>query len=454
MRIKIIFSLLLIALMYTPKISAECTTDCNGEWIDPYAQSPQELAYIVETVQTWKINYKYRECSDGNGGTYKEFKLESLELLSGTATGTTETLMRKALERLLWMSPSLFTNCTGSNGWNVTVVTDCCWKTNTSSGDKREICSTSTCCKYTYNVRPTSDGGLEVNSTTASGGNCTLPNSCAAYSGCNNVCSYGQIPSNTRITPDDNSCNPCNLPFVPDSKNKVEFKENLKDVKAYYSYLTCNDTLYVTVSEITSDTNLTKDIVKKALGKSIRAALLANTGTTTIKLVIPSCWIKFTDKKATKPCSYTDCCTYYYKVQIFGSSISVITSRFESSAVSCNDQCVLLCDEFYEYEAQDYLPKAKSNSLDTEININDKLLVKPNPSTGLSTIEIESESMGRLTLKLLDLQGREVQKIDRFKSGKSLSLQLDGTNLAQGTYTLQLIIENQVIATTNLIIQK
>jgi len=275
------------------------------------------------------------------------------------------------------------------------------------------------------------------------------------------VCSYGQIPSNTRITPDDNSCNPCNLPFVPDSKNKVNHTTpSSNKISAYYSYLTCNDTLYVSLSEIYySQRPLTPVDFKFILGKAIRAALAANPGLpnpSTIKVVIPSCWTDFNNGTVSIPCSYTDCCTFNYTLYTTGTLIYVSASSYVQNSVTCGTDCISICGSNYLIGAGDYLAKVKTleNNTESENNLSNKLLVKPNPSTGLSTIEIESESMGRLTLKLLDLQGREVQKIDRFKSGKSLSLQLDGTNLAQGTYTLQLIIENQVIATTNLIIQK
>lgn len=467
MKIKIFLSMLLLAVMFTAKLNADnCTPLCSGDWIDPYAQTPPELAYIVESGQVWKINYKYRECDNGMGGTYKEIKLESLTLLSGTATGTTQALMLKAAKKLLWMSPDLFTNATGSGGWDVRISTDCCWKThqtviNNVTHETREMCTTQTCCKYTYHVQPVSNGSFEVTSTTAGTSNCTLPSDCAGASGCNNICGYGYIPSNTNITPEGNACNPCEDTFIPNPNNKVEFTNvNSSKIKAYYSYLTCNDTLYVTLTEIDYTSGIVDpDDIKTAIGKSIKAAVLANTwlpSNCTIKVMLPTCWkTLLPGENATKPCDYTTCCTFFYNISISGTSVTVNSSSVIGNTILCTtyDDCFNLCNEDYQV-GDGLLTKFGNKTIETEFNLNDKLLVKPNPTTGLSTIEIESESMGKLTLKLLDMQGREVQKIERLKSGKALSLQLDGTNLAQGTYTLQLVIENQIIATSNLIIQK
>jgi hypothetical protein len=72
------------------------------------------------------------------------------------------------------------------------------------------------------------------------------------------------------------------------------------------------------------------------------------------------------------------------------------------------------------------------------------MIIYPNPTSGLFTIELKNQLSGELTISILDLGGKEIMNIKTDKTSENFTKQIDLSVLSKGIYIVKTNINNRL----------
>jgi hypothetical protein len=116
------------------------------------------------------------------------------------------------------------------------------------------------------------------------------------------------------------------------------------------------------------------------------------------------------------------------------------------------------CEVFTYGEVEDYtvnIGSGKSNIASSSVNplnINVKAKIYPNPTNGITTLELLSDEMTSVSYKLIDLQGRTVLAKDDILVNGYQEEKIDVQNLKSGIYFM-MIYNNEINESYKLIVE-
>jgi hypothetical protein len=115
------------------------------------------------------------------------------------------------------------------------------------------------------------------------------------------------------------------------------------------------------------------------------------------------------------------------------------------------------------YSKKDFMPaypfynqpiKASITSINNTQKEKSSLTVYPNPVCKNMTVKLNSTYIGKVSINILDLQGRTIKKIDELKSDLILSKNIDVANLKMGEYIVCIQSTNKISSETKFIISR
>ena len=171
----------------------------------------------------------------------------------------------------------------------------------------------------------------------------------------------------------------------------------------------------------------------------------------TLYLKLKSCWQTMDYGQATKPCDDAECCYLRVEFQAPFFDIPVVTTSRPSQ--TCTTPCFSVCEELY-----DSLNNKKFFNLKPIFDENNEkgkvgLNIVPNPSSGLTNIELLTMVNGEVTIEILTTNGSKIATRKFTKSSDVGIYNLNTKTFANGVYFIKISMDGVNLTTKKLIIQ-
>lgn len=104
----------------------------------------------------------------------------------------------------------------------------------------------------------------------------------------------------------------------------------------------------------------------------------------------------------------------------------------------------VFASEVCEGEDSDVLVLTVDNCTGVDEQLaHDRIMISPNPTTGIFTLEVNGDARSNIQWKLIDTQGKLLKKSERKAHKSNLRSTIDATDLDAGTYFLNVILDGQ-----------
>ena len=443
------------------------------------------------------IFFKIRKCYC-DGDTINEIFINKIELYPPIDCSSLpkDMVINKAIQQLLYESWNIFNMGIYNTQFKVSINLPKCWACSYGpppSYGKYELiatdCSPSTCCKTTYTMQMNDGSGTPPNRVIIISKTTIPPPDQTACSGsggtgyylqCNDICANNDIPTGPLFSgferplcSDDNcSYEWINTPETGIIKTFTLQQKNINQPSGWDYYCNvwfetrrnCIINGYVTneirISKIDilendaskSDFEILKLAYRRLLRKAgdmfgWRPDNLNGGDTVNVVLRIPECWTRINNELLI-PCNNISCCNEQYRIKRIGTPFVYrvnTSSGLSGTTGNCVSPCSTMCDAI-DFLVEDLVYKISIGESEKDLKLEQNhSYVIPNPTRGTADIYLECELKGKLDLRISNSTGNLVQKQTKLKNSIKSVFEIEASNLANGVYYYQFILENNVI---------
>lgn len=439
--------------------SEDFVTSCTITGCTPVSTTMTLSQYVRVGNCTAQVFYEYWKCGTPPNEFYT-YKITGLNLDCNGGTPPNEaTVMKKVKEYLLLIANAASNsgNPFVPNNFKVEIKAPSCFKFE-SNGSYYEGTSTYTsqlscsenCCSNTYTLDGT---GGEISVTNVDRSN-SSSSTCIEFGknpDCVNACSETEIPEGVLPLQDYYDC-------IDNPDTGILFGDNFTysgTNSEYFSYLDLKSGIgsYEVSPKMINTIDGTGGVVDgPSMAKYImdliyhRTSVLGVNANDMMILRINNCWSNC-DGNAF-PCN-DECCQFNFN--FIGGKIIIAYSNTGSS--TCSSPCFDVCSDIQNLNNLDIV-NAKSIFDNEEPSLSQtQLSISPNPSNGLTSLNIKTNNLGNYEISLSTTDGFTFIKRNINVSSQEFNYELQTKNIANGVYFVTLTYEGKKIITKKIIIQ-
>lgn len=176
-----------------------------------------------------------------------------------------------------------------------------------------------------------------------------------------------------------------------------------------------------------------------------RVSVFGVNPTDTMNIKMKSCWEYTTTSSgtisSTTPCQNSECCELKvtFTQMPFPNADKYIATVSNISSGTCSLPCFEVCNEIYNYINGQIVRNAKPVfEVENENNLHFSFNIYPNPSSGITNLEFNSEETGKIEINIVTLDGQIIAKRIFDKKGNSYKYELNTKSFTNGAYFIKL----------------
>lgn len=344
------------------------------------------------------------------------------------------------------MAHSLFPSMTPLSN-DVTVYTNCCWKSSTSSDKTHwQPCLTTCCCETELKIKKFIEFGVEKRRYIDSKNLLSDGTGTFCGTGCEKICDvFDDLTTGVGVAPvyagdcDDS----CSSVWNTSGSNTVTQSYGTSClVTIYYQWRECGTKVEVKLSSMQYSgvgCGNIDDIMKEGLEEVLKD-VATKTSLDTIQVRIGTCWQYSTilGQDYVNSCYEDDCCVAEYVLTTTSGGHKIVTNSTDISSTYsvCREinGCTFICNDTHlGVPENELLVKRAANSINGNLFETTSEVI-PNPATESITLNVNSKIDGDLLITISDLNGKTVYKQTINKTNESIQVLVNVKEFAKGTY--------------------